>query len=96
MIVLLILICCGLYISAQNKPARKQDPRGQPDKIQTSLATLDALQCQREELTQQLELINNSLDNAPPEKERLKWLKERTRVYSQLASVEIKINKLIR
>ena len=67
-------------------PAKQAPPR---------LAVLDALQNQRDELQNQLEIIDAALDNAPPEKDRLKWLKERTRVYGQLATVESKIQKAI-
>lgn len=63
--------------------------------VSRNLATLDALQRQRDELAEQLEIINTALDAAPPEAKRLKWLKERSRVYGQLATVESKISKLI-
>ena len=80
-----------------NRPAYEpeQDEAEQDNPVQRNLATLAALQAQRGELQQQLDLINGALDAAPPEKERLRWLKERTRVYGQLATVESKISKLI-
>lgn len=77
-----------------NRPA--YEPKPEPENhVQRHLATLAALQAQRDELQQQLELINGALDAAPPEKERLRWLKERTRAYGQMATVESKISKLI-
>lgn len=77
-----------------NRPA--YEPKPEPENpVQRHLATLSALQAQRDELQQQLDLINGALDAAPPEKERLRWLKERTRAYGQLATVETKISKLI-
>ena len=80
-----------------NRPAYEpeQDEAEQDNPAQRNLATLEALQAQRGELQQQLDLINGVLDAAPPEKERLRWLKERTRAYGQLATVENKISKLI-
>lgn len=80
-----------------NRPAYEpeQDETEQDNPVQRNLATLAALQSQRSELQQQLDLINGALDAAPPEKERLRWLKERTRAYGQLATVESKISKLI-
>lgn len=80
-----------------NRPAYEpeQDKAEQDNPVQRNLATLAALQSQRDELQQQLDLINGALDAAPPEKERLRWLKERTRAYGQLATVEAKISKLI-
>ena len=58
------------------------------------ITALEMLQAQRDELNEQLDTINSYLDAAPPEKERLRWIKERTRVYGQLAAVEQKIHKL--
>ena len=80
-----------------NRPAYEpeQDEAEQENPVQRNLATLAALQAQRDELRQQLDLINGALDAAPPEKERLRWLKERTRAYGQMATVEAKISKLI-
>lgn len=80
-----------------NRPAyeTEQDETEQNNPVQRNLATLAALQAQRDELRQQLDLINGALDAAPPEKERLRWLKERTRAYGQMATVEAKISKLI-
>lgn len=60
-----------------------------------NLATLEALQAQRDELAEQLEIINVALDAAPPEVKRLRWMKERARVYGNLATVESKIARLI-
>lgn len=78
----------------RNRPA--YEPKPEPENpVQRNLATLAALQAQRDELRQQLDLINGALDAAPPEKERLRWLKERTRAYGQMATVEAKISKLI-
>lgn len=80
-----------------NRPAYEpeQDEAEPENPVKRNLATLAALQAQRDELRQQLDLINGALDAAPPEKERLRWLKERTRAYGQMATVEAKISKLI-
>lgn len=74
----------------------KPEPKPTPTRAPSApcAAVLDALNAQRDELHQQLDIISGALDNAPPERERMKWLKERTRVYGQLASVEAKIQKL--
>lgn len=78
----------------ENRPA--YEPQPEPENpVKRNLATLAALQAQRDELRQQLDLINGALDAAPPKKERLRWLKERTRAYGQMATVESKISKLI-
>lgn len=76
--------------------APKPEPKPTPTRAPAApcAAILDALNAQRDELHQQLDIISGALDNAPPERERMKWLKERTRVYGQLASVEAKIQKL--
>lgn len=65
-----------------------------PPEISSKLAVLEAFQAQRAELNEQLDVINAVLDAAPPEKERLRWMKERTRVYGQLATCESKISRL--
>lgn len=80
----------------QPQSAPKPEPKPTPTRAPSApcAAVLDALNAQRDELQQQLDIISGALDNAPPERERMKWLKERTRVYGQLASVEAKIQKL--
>lgn len=92
----LYLIVKGIKTAIRTAGTRE---RGQPergaDPLAGKLATLEALQSQRCELTEQLEIINAALDAAPPEAKRLKWMKERSRVYGQLATVESKISKLI-
>ncbi len=95
-----ILLFCFLWAVRKALKARgirpAYEPRQEPENpVQRHLATLAALQAQRDELQQQLDLINGALDAAPPEKERLRWLKERTRAYGQMATVEAKISKLI-
>lgn len=76
--------------------APKPEPKPTPTRAPAApcAAILDALNAQRDELHQQLDIISGALDNAPPERKRMKWLKERTRVYGQLAGVEAKIQKL--
>lgn len=76
--------------------APKPEPKPTPTRAPAAPCTaiLDALNAQRDELHQQLDIISGALDNAPPERERMKWLKERMRVYGQLATVEAKISRL--
>lgn len=94
--VFFFLVCKAVKTAARNDG---QQQRGQPergaDPLAGKLATLEALQAQRDELNEQLEIINAALDAAPPEARRMKWMKERSRVYGQLATVESKISKLI-
>ncbi len=95
--VFLYLIVKEIKTAIRTAGTRQQ--RGTPgcgaDPLAGKLATLEALRAQRDELNEQLEIINAALDAAPPEKKRLKWMKERSRVYGQLATVENKITKLI-
>lgn len=80
----------------QPQSAPKPEPKPTPTRASSApcAAVLDALNAQRDELHQQIDIISGALDNAPPERERMKWLKERTRVYGQLAGVEAKISRL--
>lgn len=80
----------------QPQSTPKPEPNPTPTRAPSApcAAVLDALNAQRDELHQQLDIISGALDNAPPERERMKWLKERTRVYGQLAGVEAKISRL--
>lgn len=84
----------ALFRHGRRRPKPTPTP-ATTDPLRRNPATLEALQAQRDELQQQLDLINGALDAAPPEKERLRWLKERTRAYGQMATVESKISKLI-
>lgn len=97
-----ILFFFFLWITCKAaKSAWKHDrakPRGktaQSAKIQTSLASLENLQQQRDILTDLLENIDFQLQFIPPEKTREKLLKDKARLYGQLATVESKIQKLI-
>lgn len=73
--------------------------RGQPergaDPLSGKLASLEYLQEQRDILTDLLENIEFQLSMCPPEKQREKLLKDKARIYGQLATVESKISKLI-
>ncbi len=95
--VFLYLICkaARAAIRTARTTARATPTTATANPVTRNLATLEALQAQRDELAEQLEIINAALDAAPPEAKRLKWMKERSRVYGQLATVESKITKLI-
>lgn len=73
--------------------------RGQPergaDPLAGKLASLEYLQEQRDILTDLLENTEFQLSMCPPEKQREKLLKDKARIYGQLATVENKIAKLI-
>ena len=72
--------------------------RGQPeraDPLAGKLASLEYLQEQRDILTDLLENTEFQLSMCPPEKQREKLLKDKARIYGQLATVESKISKLI-
>lgn len=95
--VFLYLICKGIKsgIRSARNAERTKPTTATVNPVSRNLATLEALQSQRDELNEQLEIINAALDGAPPEAQRMKWLKERSRVYGQLATVENKITKLV-
>lgn len=95
--VFLYLICKGIKsgIRSARNAARTKHTTAAVNPVSRNLATLDALQAQRDELNEQLEIINAALDGAPPEAQRMRWMKERSRVYGQLATVESKISKLV-
>lgn len=93
----LVLFCKSIKRGAAvaRSRAKARHTAGTVTAAPRNLATLEALQAQRDELTEQLEIINTVLDAVPPEAKRLRWMKERSRVYGQLATVESKIYKLI-
>lgn len=78
----------------QSKRSKATAPAPAASKVSRSLAALEVLQAQRDELQDQLDLVNAALDAAPPEDKRIKWMKERTRIYGQLATCESKISRL--
>lgn len=89
------LICKAIKMAVRSQPRRKAAAAAPAEsKVSRSLAALEALQAQRDELEDQLDLINAALDAAPPEEKRMKWMKERSRVYGQLAACESKISRL--
>lgn len=95
--VFLFLVCKGIKTAARTARTRTRatPTTATTNPVTRNLATLEALQAQRDELTEQLEIINAALDAAPPEAQRMRWMKERSRVYGQLATVESKISKLV-
>ena len=89
------LVCKAVKMAVHSQPRRKVVAAAPAEsKVSRSLAALEALQAQRDELEDQLDLINAALDAAPPEAKRLRWMKERSRVYGQLATCERKISAL--
>lgn len=95
--VFVCIVCKAIKTAARKarSAARAKPTTATANPVTRNLATLEALQAQRDELTEQLEIINGALDGAPPEAQRMKWMKERSRVYGQLATIENKIYKLI-
>lgn len=70
-------------------PAATVKPK--PDNV----AAMAACEAQISELLEQLETIAAILDNAPPERERLRWMKERARIYGQIATAEARKTRLM-
>lgn len=77
----------------RNKPGTTQTAA--ENTITRKLASLEYLQEQRDILTDLLENTGFQLSMCPPEKQREKLLKDKARIYGQLATVESKISKLI-
>lgn len=90
------LVCKAIKAAARND---RQQQRGQPkrgaDPMAGKLASMECLQEQRDILTDLLENTEFQLSMCPPEKQREKLLKDKARIYGQLATVESKITKLI-
>lgn len=95
--VFLFLVCKAIKTAAHTarNAAMETPTTAAVNPVSRNLATMEALQAQRDELEDQLDLINAALDAAPPEAQRMRWMKERSRVYGQLATVENKITKLV-
>ena len=62
----------------------------------TCLTALTALQDQRELIQDMISDIDNELDNVPPEKRRYQLQTRKQQLLNKLASVESKIDKLIK
>lgn len=96
--VFLYLIVKGIKTAIRTAKARRQR-RGTPergaDPLAGKLASLEYLQEQRDILTDLLENTEFQLSMCPPEKQREKLLKDKAKIYGQLATVESKISKLI-
>ena len=73
----------------------KCKPRKDTKQAGNNLQTLYSLQAQRDVITDMLSEIDFKLDMCPGEKTREKLLKDKARIYGQLATVENKIYKLI-
>ena len=94
--VFMYLICKAARAAiraAQTKPARKTDSGADP--LAGKLANMKCLQEQRDILTDLIDNTEFQLSMCPPEKQREKLLKDKARLYGQLATVESKISKLV-
>lgn len=91
-IAFVVVFCKGIKAAAR-AGKRKANNKAIPAK--SNLQTLYSLQAQRDTITDMLSEIDFKLDMCPGEKQREKLLKDKSRLYGQLATVENKIYKLI-
>lgn len=93
--VLLGFTIAGIKQAIRSRPARKTSNAGS-NPVTATLTVLNSLQEQRDIIEDLLQDIEYRLDAAPPERTREKLLKDKARLCGQLASVNSKINKIIK
>ncbi len=98
--VLLFLVLWGLYKAARaaqrhGRHRAKPTPTTAPaDALRRNLATLRALQDQREEIEQALSWCDDLVSTEDNPEKVLRWMAKRAQLRGQLATVEAKISKL--
>lgn len=103
-LIFVFAVCKGISAAAHAPRRQRSRANATPQAVQRSsgptftpaatLATLDALQQQRDLLIEQLDLVNYALDAAPPENKRMQLLQRQAIIYSRLAACESKIGKI--
>lgn len=91
-IAFVVLFCKGIKAATR---AGKRKPNNKSIQAGNNLQTLYSLQAQRDIITDMLSEIDFKLDMCPGEKQREKLLKDKARLFGQLATIENKIYKLI-
>ena len=88
------LVCKGCKALTRIPKASRTTTQAKPKS--TCIAALTALQEQRDLIQDMISDIDNELDNVPPEKRRYQLQTRKQQLLNKLASVESKIDKLIR
>lgn len=90
------LVCKGCKALFRRKPRIKYKPPAETEnKVINNLASLDALQKQREQIQNTISYLKESITTAETPEKTIQYMDRLSSLYGKLATVENKINKLI-